>query len=239
MWWIVAFAQLASPALTPCVASADVVITDLQLVDVMTGTIKPHTTISIANGRICSISTNGRMKAPAGNTVVDGRGRYAIPGFWDLYAPRNTAAVQRLVGYGITSVFSTTAADDDIVNWYRTMSDPYSTAPTLYATIDNQADRLEDRYRLDPGADLHEALELLVQRGVSPIDALRAATLAPASAAGVADQVGALTLGAEASLLLLEGNPLEDIRNTRSISFMLLRGQSIGLRQLAHLRLAR
>jgi cytosine/adenosine deaminase-related metal-dependent hydrolase len=205
----------------------------------MNGGIEPHTTITIANGRICSIGANGRVIVPAGTTIVDGRGRYAIPGLWDLYAPRNTPALQRLVGYGITSVYSTTAADDKILSWYRTMSDPYAAAPTLYATVDGAAGLQADRFRVDPGADLHEALELLVQRGVAPIDALRAATLAPASAAGVADQVGTLTLGAEASLLLLEENPLEDIRNTRSISLMLLRGQTIGLRQLAHLRLAR
>ena len=238
MWWIVAFAQLAPPALPPCTASADLVIADVQLVDVLTGGITPHATISIAHGRICSIS-NGRVHPTSGVTIIEGRGRFAVPGFWDLYAPRNTAAVQRLVGYGITSVYSTSTAAEDVVSWYRTMSDPGSAAPTLYTTMDDAAALFDDEHRLNPGADLHEALELLVQRGVSPIDALRAATLAPATAAGVADQVGTLTLGAEASLLLLEGNPLEDIRYTRSISLMLLRGQTIGLRQLAHLRLAR
>lgn len=240
MWLLVALTQIAPPALPPCDAWAELAITDVQLINVVTGAIEPNATITIANGRICSIAARAQSQVPAGTPTIDGRGRYAIPAFWDLYAPPTHApALRRLVGFGIANVFSTSAAPEEIVDWQRVLNDPQNAAPTIYTTIELAADRSQARFRLDPGADLHEALALLVQRGVSAIDALRAATLAPASAAGVADRVGILAAGYEASLLLLEGNPLEDIGQTRSVSLMLLRGETIGLRQLARLRLAR
>jgi imidazolonepropionase-like amidohydrolase len=76
-----------------------------------------------------------------------------------------------------------------------------------------------------PGESLHRELELLVAAGVSPRDALLAATLVPARMLGLSDTTGALRVGLEADLVLLEGNPLDDISNTRRIAGVVLRGQ--------------
>jgi imidazolonepropionase-like amidohydrolase len=66
------------------------------------------------------------------------------------------------------------------------------------------------------GASLHRELELLVQAGLPAADALRAATEGPARYFGLADR-GRIAPGLRADLVLLDGDPLTDIRATRSI----------------------
>jgi imidazolonepropionase-like amidohydrolase len=68
-----------------------------------------------------------------------------------------------------------------------------------------------------PGFGLHTELELFVQSGLTPGDALRAATIVPAQAMRIADSVGSIAAGKVADLVLLDANPLTDIRNTRRI----------------------
>lgn len=66
------------------------------------------------------------------------------------------------------------------------------------------------------GISMHEELELLVQAGLSNLHALRAATELPAKYFGLTDR-GAISAGLRADLLLVDGNPLEDIRATQNI----------------------
>jgi len=68
-----------------------------------------------------------------------------------------------------------------------------------------------------PGFSLHEELSVMVQAGLRPIEALRAATLAPAQFLGVDDVTGSITTGHRADLVLLDADPTRDIRNTRRI----------------------
>jgi imidazolonepropionase-like amidohydrolase len=67
------------------------------------------------------------------------------------------------------------------------------------------------------GASLHQELEFLVQSGLSPAEALNAATALPAEVFGLADR-GRIAKGLRADLLLVEGNPTADIRDTRRIA---------------------
>jgi imidazolonepropionase-like amidohydrolase len=66
------------------------------------------------------------------------------------------------------------------------------------------------------GASLHHELELLVRAGLTPIEALRAATSAPARRFGLADR-GRIAPGQRADLLLVAGDPTADILATRAI----------------------
>jgi hypothetical protein len=67
------------------------------------------------------------------------------------------------------------------------------------------------------GASLHQELELLVQSGLTPTEALSAATELPAKVFGLADR-GRIAKGLRADLLLVEGNPTADIKDTRRIA---------------------
>ena len=79
--------------------------------------------------------------------------------------------------------------------------------------------------RVYPGFSLHEELQLLVESGMSPQAALRAATLAPASFLGIAEEAGSVAVGKRADLVVLDADPLRDIRNTQRIHAVLLDGR--------------
>lgn len=71
-------------------------------------------------------------------------------------------------------------------------------------------------FAVELGASLHHELELLVGAGLSTAAALRAATSVPAKHFGLADR-GAVRPGLRADLVLIDGDPLADIRATRTI----------------------
>ncbi|MFI9384598.1 amidohydrolase family protein [Kutzneria sp. NPDC052558] len=75
-----------------------------------------------------------------------------------------------------------------------------------------------------PGHSLHDELALLVRAGLSPLDALRAATSDPARFLGATDRFGAVAPGQAADLLLLAANPLDDIAHTRAIRAVIVGG---------------
>jgi hypothetical protein len=76
-----------------------------------------------------------------------------------------------------------------------------------------------------PGFGLHDELALLVESGVTPLGALQAATRNPALFLGIADKYGSITPGKRADLVLLDADPLQDIRNTTKISEVFLDGK--------------
>jgi imidazolonepropionase-like amidohydrolase len=77
-----------------------------------------------------------------------------------------------------------------------------------------------------PGFGVQEEMRLLVQAGVPPMEALRAATRNAAVAWRWDDRIGTLEAGKEADLVILKGDPLEDIRNTRRI-WRVLKGGTV------------
>ena len=76
-----------------------------------------------------------------------------------------------------------------------------------------------------PGFSLHDEMELLGKSGFTNADALAAATFYPALFMVKLDQYGVIEPGRVADLVLLDANPLEDIRNTRRISAVILGGR--------------
>ena len=75
------------------------------------------------------------------------------------------------------------------------------------------------------GFSLHDELELLVRAGLAPFEALRAATYNPAKYFGRLDSLGTVEPGKLADLLLLDADPLADIRNTRRIHAVVADGR--------------
>lgn len=79
---------------------------------------------------------------------------------------------------------------------------------------------------LYPGASLRDELELLVHDvGLSPAQALRAATIEPPTFFGLERALGEVAAGGVADLLLLDGNPLADLANLRRIRAVMLGGR--------------
>ena len=75
------------------------------------------------------------------------------------------------------------------------------------------------------GFALHRELEELVAAGLSPYEALKSATVNPARFLGREEGAGMVVEGSPADLVLLEGNPLEAIGNTRRIAGVARRGE--------------
>ena len=75
------------------------------------------------------------------------------------------------------------------------------------------------------GSGLHDELALLVEAGLSPLEALRAATLGPAEYMDRRDELGTVEEGKLADLVLLAANPLEDIENVRRIRAVVFDGE--------------
>lgn len=74
------------------------------------------------------------------------------------------------------------------------------------------------------GFRLHQELELFVESGLSPLEALRTATINPARYLGREDDFGSIAPGKIADLVLLNANPLESIGNTLSIEAVVFQG---------------
>lgn len=75
-----------------------------------------------------------------------------------------------------------------------------------------------------PGFGLHEEMQLLVRGGMSPFEVLKSATYEPARYFEALDTLGTVERGHVADLVLLDANPLTDIRNTRKISAVVANG---------------
>ena len=76
-----------------------------------------------------------------------------------------------------------------------------------------------------PGFSIHEELRSLTRAGLTPAEALRAATLNPARSLEATDSLGTVERGKLADLVLLDANPLQDIGNARKISAVVLNGR--------------
>ena len=78
---------------------------------------------------------------------------------------------------------------------------------------------------LTPGFSLHKELELLVESGLTPLQALRAATITPAEFFNLEDKMGTVEVGKFADLVILNNNPLNDIKHTQDIHAVILKGR--------------
>jgi len=76
-----------------------------------------------------------------------------------------------------------------------------------------------------PGFSVHDELALFVQAGLSPLEALRTATINPARFLGLENSLGTVQPGKNASLVLLNADPLKDIQNTTKIFAVIIRGR--------------
>jgi len=76
------------------------------------------------------------------------------------------------------------------------------------------------------GEAMHQELRLLVDAGLTPVEALRAATVRPAEVFGLADR-GTIEAGRRADLLLVDGDPTSDIDATRAVAGVWVAGDQV------------
>ena len=96
-------------AATGAHASGTLALTNVTVIDVADGRARPAQTVLIEDGRILAVDDSARAKVPSGATAVDGRGRFLVPGFWDMHVHshrdrRWTYHYPLFVGHGVTGV---------------------------------------------------------------------------------------------------------------------------------------
>ncbi len=82
------------------------------------------------------------------------------------------------------------------------------------------------------GSSLHEELELFVKAGLTPMEALRTATVNPARFLKAEDSLGTIEKGKMADLVLLDASPLDDIKNTTKIRAVIFNGRYLDRKAL-------
>lgn len=80
-------------------------------------------------------------------------------------------------------------------------------------------------FGLIPGTSLHHELELLVKAGINPLNVIKIATSNAAEALGILDDVGTIEAGKQADMIILNANPIRNIRNIGAIEGVIEDGQ--------------
>jgi imidazolonepropionase-like amidohydrolase len=160
-------------ATASCAGQApELVITGVNVVDVVNGRIAPNRMVTIRGGTITSVAEQG---APRNGRVVDGRGRFLIPGLWDMHAHMEASgesALQLYVANGVTGIRDL-GSDLDLV---LRMRDATSTGRLLGPRIFAAGPMLDDapgdrpfRMRVKSAEEARAAVRLLARRGVDLI----------------------------------------------------------------------
>jgi predicted amidohydrolase YtcJ len=191
MWMLLLVARLAGLAgpLPGCGANGpEIVIRNVHLIELETGSTTRHVSIVVSDGRICRIDPTRHARSSRSGSTIDGRGRFVLPGF----TAAGLGDEQKLLGFGVTQITANAAVRAD-----------------------------------EPDDDVHEQIARWVADGSTPLQALQRVA------------ANRLAAGGDATLLLLERDPRENIANTRSISLVMLHGRPLGLRTLARARAGR
>ena len=117
--------------------SKAIAVTNVTLID-GTGARARVVTVIVEGDRITAITRDGRKRIPTGATMVDGRGKYLIPGMWDMHVhvggyDEGTKVLPRLVAYGITGVRDMASPVDDILRLRRESADGTLLGPQIVA----------------------------------------------------------------------------------------------------------
>jgi imidazolonepropionase-like amidohydrolase len=190
---------------------AEVVIKGVAIVDVEAGRLLPDRDIVVRGTRIERVTPSGGP-LPRGKTVIDGR--------------------------GITAAGDVGTDATQLTRWRQDLDAGRLYAPRLAEgcrpaapTAAGPASRTSPTA---PGA-IHDDLAGLVSSGRTPAQALRAMTIERARALCL-DGLGTVTAGAPADLVVLAGNPLDDIRHTRAIDAVIFRGEVFTQAHVSQLR---
>lgn len=164
-----------------------------------------------------------RMEAMAGDSAFrnDPRNRYVFPPLLDDW---NRDAD------GVVARDSSVAGRDTYMDFYRKGLEITGAAHGAGVRILAGSDG-GDSF-VFPGSGLHDELVELVAAGLSPAEALRAATSDGAEFLGLGERYGSVEVGKRADLVLLADNPLEDIENVRGIQAVIFRGEALDRERL-------
>jgi len=148
-------------------------ITRVNVIDVVDGRIVPNSTVTIRGNTIAGVVQNGAP--PAGAQIVDGQGRFLIPGLWDMHAHMEAtgeSSLQLYVANGVTGIRDMGSALDFILNLRDATSSGRTVGPQVVAAgpiLDDAPADWPFRMRVKTPDEGRAAVQLLKRRGVDLI----------------------------------------------------------------------
>jgi len=218
--------------------SESLVITNVNVVDTRYGGIHPNVTVVAIDGVITAVSKFALVQTGKHDRVINAEGKYLIPGLWDMHArigahpDWNRKSVLALyVVNGVTGLRDPQGMVEEPAATQPELPAPEIAmpGPTLHpelAIVDYDAigGVEESTLARSPGEWLHLELEALAKQGRTPLESLQSVTYNAALYMAKLDKYGVIERGHIADMVLLDENPLEDVRNTRKIAGVVLRG---------------
>src|SRR5688572_28087748 len=223
--------------LAPDLKIAEVVIRNISVLDVTAGAWLPHRDVIIRNGKIAAVQPAG-SPLPASKFTINVDGKFAIPGFFDnrghLKGFDKTTAGQ-FVAYGVTSVWDRGTDAARTEQWRRDISYGKFMGPRIVRADPAGGPQNESPL---PGSGagatsaiavgFHDELAARVrQSGLTAAAVLRSATIDSATFHGRGLDLGSIELGKIADLIVLNGDPLVNIANTRMIDAVVFCGETL------------
>ena len=148
-------------------------ITRVNVIDVVDGRAVPNNTVTIRGNTIAGVVQNGAP--PAGAQIVDGQGRFLIPGLWDMHAHMEAtgeSSLQLYVANGVTGIRDMGSALDFILNLRDATSSGRTVGPRIVAAgpiLDDAPADWPFRMRVKTPDEGRAAVQLLKRRGVDLI----------------------------------------------------------------------
>jgi imidazolonepropionase-like amidohydrolase len=227
------------------VQSKQIALAHVTVIDATGAPARKDMTVIITNDRITQIGEARKTRVPSGAQIIDATGKFLIPGLWDMHVHfwNDEKLLSLYAANGVTGVRDMGGDLERVKRWKKEIALGAITGPRIVAPgdpLDKAPVRAMQMARVAimagtdtgdpytyPGFTLHEELGLLVEAGLTPMQALQAATLAPAKYLGMLDSIGTVEKGKIADLVLLDANPLDSISNTQKIAAVIIGGKLI------------
>jgi hypothetical protein len=149
------------------------VITGVNVVDVVDGRVAPNSTVVIEGGVITTVTSGG--SPPAGARVIDGRGKFLIPGLWDMHAHIQGSGepwLQLYAANGVTGIRDMGADLDFILGMREATASGRVLGPEIIAAgpiLDDAPADWPLRLRVKNADEGRAAVQMLQRRGVNLI----------------------------------------------------------------------
>lgn len=212
----------------------ELVVTDVAVLDVDAGRLLPSRTLVVRGTRLDRIDLSS-AEAPASKVRIRGRGKVVIPGLMIDGVPAGTLRpedAQALLAWGVTGVGDVGTAAPRLATWRADLDNGRIYAPRVWRGCDTT----RPAPRTSPAPDsVHAEMARLVASGVSAADAIRRYTR-DAARTLCSTGSGAIRVGESADFVVLDGNPLDDIRHTRDIDAVIFRGEAFTQAHVTQLR---
>lgn len=150
------------------------VIRNVAVINVLNGKATPHSTVIINGNKIVSVGT-GNVSLPNGATVIEGEGKYLIPGLWDMHVHyfndpfTAETATQLLLANGVTGIRDMSSPVDKIVPWRDSVRRNELLGPRAFVSgplIDGPPPATEGDILVTTPEEGRKAVKSLAEKGV-------------------------------------------------------------------------